>query len=61
MRSYRILLAASALLAACATPPKQTDAGMVAYDKDTEYAVTARPGRFCLGHQLLALSVHSGK
>ena len=36
------------VLSACATPTKQTDAAMVVYDKDTEYAVTPRADGFSI-------------
>lgn len=41
------LLLASAVTG-CATPIQMTDAQMIPYDKDTEYAVTPRPDGFSI-------------
>lgn len=38
----------SLLIGSCATPMRQTDAPMVPYDRDTEYAVTPRERGFAL-------------
>ena len=50
MRSQKpvVTLVLAALLSACATPTRQTDATMVTYDKDTEYAVTPRADGFAV-------------
>lgn len=45
-RNAPFLLAATSLLAACATPVSYTDAPMKRFDKDTEYAVEERPGGY---------------
>lgn len=38
----------ASLFTGCATPTRMTDASMTAYDKDTDYAVTARPDGFSI-------------
>lgn len=47
-RPIAVTIALAALLTGCATPIKQTDAAMVAYDKDTDFAVTPRADGFAL-------------
>jgi len=42
------LIIFTSLLSGCATPTRMTDAAMTAYDKDTDYAVTARPDGFLI-------------
>jgi hypothetical protein len=55
-----IALVLAALLPACATPTKQTDAAMVNYDKDTDYVVTPRTDGFSIAINY-TLSIHTGK
>ena len=43
---FTFALTATVLLAGCATATKQTDAAMVAYDKDTEFAVAMKSDGF---------------
>ena len=47
-RQLACTLVAVHLLFGCATAIQQTDATMLSYDKDTEYAVTSRPDGFSL-------------
>lgn len=48
VRCVALSLAIPVLLFGCATATKQTDATMLPYDKDTEYALSARSDGFAL-------------
>lgn len=50
MSSYKmaVLAAVSTLLVGCATATKQAEGPMLPYDKDTEFALVARPDGFSL-------------
>ena len=50
MSPYKLIasIIITSLLTGCATPTRMTDSSMTAYDKDTDYAVSARPDGFSI-------------
>ena len=46
MLKVMVLVVVAALLSACATSTKETDADMTSYDKDTDYSVSNRTDGF---------------